>query len=101
MEVKNALSNVGELLHLKENQVASSHASSFENIPVSYFLQVLNYRPSERAHVQQNQSEPSQKSDRYHFNELDYMDDYKLYYIVKSSEIFPTDHEHIDKMGRE
>lgn len=54
----------------------------------------------ERTDVRQNQSEPALKSARYHFNELDYMDDKKLHYLVKTSEIFPRDHEHLDAFGK-
>ena len=86
-ELKNAFANVGEVLHLKDNQVASSQTSMFESVPVSYFSKIYNFsQPQVRQKALQ--------SNKYHFNELEYMD--KPYYILKTSEIFPYDQEQLD-----
>ena len=47
--------------------------------------------------VDRSNSEPAKKSQEYHFNELEYMDGKNIYYVLKTSEIFPLDFEAYDQ----
>lgn len=85
---------VGDELNLAPNAVASGRemGQGSERVPVSMFAAV--YKMSgEKDGLSTHNDEPSKKSTTYHFNELNYMEQKQLHYVLKTSEIFPLDYE--------
>ena len=96
-DLKEAFSSVGKLLCLKENMAPPAQQPQTqvrENIPVSFFVKVYTLT-SDKAGFSKTGS--SAKKSQFHFTELEYMDNEdnnkELCYVLKSSEIFPYDHD--------
>ena len=92
-KLRSAFTNVGEILNLKENDVFINQNQ--ENVPVSYFTKVYNFRETPDEKLDKRNDMPSMQSSTYHFNQLEYME--KPYYVLNTTEMFPYDAESIDQ----
>lgn len=94
-ELKNLFANVGDVLHLKDNKVASAQNTMFQQVPVSYFTKIYTFsQASNDMKMKKELTEPQKQSLKFHFNELEYME--RPNYVLNTSEIFPLDSEQLD-----
>lgn len=91
-DLKSIFTNVGETLNLQEHQVVVN--SEPQTVPVSQFAKIYNFSQTQEDKLKNNQNYASKQSNKFHFNELDYME--KPFYVLKTSEIFPYDAEQLD-----
>lgn len=111
-ELKSTFAKVGQVLRLKENkvvevrqaklnenkeqinqsvQIGQSSVTHTEKVPVSYFAKIYEQSLPPQETKLKGKSDASKQSATYHYNELDYAE--KIYYVLKTSEIFPYDVE--------
>jgi len=66
----------------------------FEHVPVNYFCRIYPFVHEQdgKKFNKQQETTPTKKS-KFHFNELEYMDEKCLFYVLKTSEIAPFDSE--------
>ena len=87
--LKQELSYIGVVLNLKEQRTKSTnYQQPFERVPVSSTIQVCLHQPKEEAHKKE-EDDQMQEWQLYHGDELRYLEDPN--YILKNSEIFPSD----------
>ena len=74
----------------QQTQIVRNYVTITEKVPISYFMKIYDQQLPKQS-MMKKRSQCQTLSAIYHYNELDYTD--RIYYVLKTSEIFPYDVE--------